>query len=65
MKLKKTNNFFTIHHYVDDRFLAFDNQIAIGIIYNLFNSIHNNITFTKILEENNHLSFVVVNIAKT
>ena len=65
MRLKKNFFSFTIYRYVDDLFLVFDNQFEIDIIFNLFNSIHKNITFTKKLEVNNHLSFLDVNITKT
>ena len=44
--------------------MAFDNRNEIDVIFNLFNSIHRNITFTNELEENNHFAFFHVNITK-
>ena len=62
---KKPNISFTIYRYVNDLFLTFDNQVKIDIIFNLFNSIHKKIIFTKEFEKNNHLPFQGVNITKT
>ena len=62
---KKPNISFTIYRYVDDLLLAFDNQIEIDIIFNLFNSIHKNITLIQEFEENHRLLFLNVNITTT
>ena len=61
---KKTNISITIYCSVDDQLLAFDNQIEIDIICNLFNSIHKKIIFTKALEKNNHLPFWMLILGK-
>ena len=57
----KSNHQFTVHRYVDDLFLAFDDPNHID---HVFNSIHQKIKFTKDSEENNKLAFLDVQIIK-
>ena len=62
---KKSSSSFSVYRYVDDLFLAFENPDDIQPVFALFNSIHNNITFTKEIETCNQLSFLDVHILKT
>ena len=49
---------FSVLRYVDDLLLSFDHQKDIDEVFKIFNSTHNNIAFTKELEENNTLPFL-------
>ena len=62
---KKLKTAIIIYHYVDDLFLAFDNKEDIEKTFQLFNSIHPKIKFTKELENNNQLPFLDIHITKT
>ena len=62
--LVKIKNPPVIMRYVDDLFLAFDNPNDVEYVYQIFNSIHPNLKFTK--EENKRkLPFLDVLITKT
>ena len=43
----KSNHQFTVHHYVDDLFLTFDDPNHINHVFSTFNSTHQKIKFTK------------------
>ena len=60
----KSNHQFTVHHYVDDLFLTFDDPNHIDHVFSTFNSIHQKMKFTKENEENNKLAFLDVQITK-
>ena len=60
----KSNHQFTVHRYVDDLFLTFDDPNNIDHVFSTFNSIHQKIKFTKENEENNKLAFLDVQITK-
>ena len=51
--------------YVDDLFLAFDNPNDVEYVYQIFNSIHPNLNFTKEEENERKLPFLDVLITKT
>ena len=54
-----------IMRYVDDLFLVFDNPNDIEYVYQIFNSIHPNLKFTKEEENKEKLPFLDVLITKT
>ena len=56
---------FSVLHCVDDLFFSFDHYKDIDEIFKIFNSTHNNIAFTKELEENNTLPFLDTLIHRT
>ena len=56
----KSNHQFTVHRYVDDLFLTFDDPNHIDHVFRTFNSIHQKIKFTKENEETNKLAFLDV-----
>ena len=60
----KSNHQFTVHRYVDDWFLTFNDPNQIDHVFRTFNSIHQKTKFTKELEENNKLAFLDVQITK-
>ena len=60
----KSNHQFTVHRYVDDLFLTFDDPNHIDHVFSTFNSIQQKIKFTKENEENNKLAFLDVQITK-
>ena len=60
----KSNHQFTVHRYVDDLFLTFDDPNHIDQVFSTFNSIHQKIKFTQENEENNKLAFLDVQITK-
>ena len=49
----QSNCSFSVLGYVDDLFLSFDQHKDIDEVFKIFNSAHNNVAFTKELEENN------------
>ena len=49
---------FTVHRFVDDLFLTFDDPNHIDHVFSTFNSKHQKIKFTKKSKENNKLAFV-------
>ena len=51
--------------YVDDLFLAFDNPYDVEYVYQIFNSIHPNLKFTKEEENERKLLFLDALITKT
>ena len=60
----KSDRQFTVHRYVDDLFLTFDDPNHIDHVFSTFNSIHQKIKSTKESEENNELAFLDVQITK-
>ena len=60
----KSNHLFTVHRYVDDLYLTFDDPNHIDHVFSTFNSIHQKIKFTKENKENNKLAFLDVLITK-
>ena len=60
----KSNHQFTVHRYMDDLFLTFDDPNHIDHVFSTFNSIHQKIKFTKENEVNNKLAFLDVQIPK-
>ena len=64
LEAAKSNHQFTVHRYVDDIFLNFDDHNLIDYEFWTFNSIHQKIKFTKEHVENNKLAFLVVRITK-
>ena len=60
----KFNHQFTVHRYVDNLFLTFDDPNHIDHVFSTFNSIHQKIKFTKENEENNKLAILDVQITK-
>ena len=54
-----------IMRYVDDLFSAFDNPNDVEYVYQIFNSIHPNLNFTKEEENERKLPFLDVLITKT
>ena len=62
---KKSTTSFKIYRYVDDLFLSFNNSEDIDLIFDLFNSIHSKLKFTKEIETNSQISFLDVYIIKT
>ena len=60
----KSNHQFTVHRYLDDLFLTFDDPNHIDHVFSTLNSIHQKIKFTKENQENNKLAFLVVQITK-
>ena len=60
----KSNHQFTVHRYVDDLFLTFDDPNHIDHVFCTFNSIHQKIKFTKENEVTNKLAFLDVQITK-
>ena len=63
--LAKIKNPPVIMRYVDDLFLAFDNPNDVDYVYQIFNSIHPNLKFTKEEEKERKLPFLDVLITKT
>ena len=63
--LAKIKNPPVIMRYVDDLFLAFDNPNDVEYVYQIFNSIHPNLKFTKEEENERKLPFLDVLITKT
>ena len=63
--LAKIKNPPVIMRYVDDLFLAFDNPNDIEYVYQIFNSIHPKLKFTKEEENEGKLPFWDVLITKT
>ena len=63
--LAKIKNPPVIMRYVDDLFLAFDNPNDIEYVYQILNSIHPNLKFTKEEENEGKLPFLDVVITKT
>ena len=61
----KIKNPPVIMRYVDDLVLAFDNPNDIEYVYQIFNSIHPNLKFTKEEEYERKLPFLDVLITKT
>ena len=61
----QSNCSFSVLRYVDDLFLSFDHHKDIDEVFKIFNSTHNNIAFTKELEENNALPFLDTLIHQT
>ena len=60
----KIKNPPVIMRYVDDLFLAFDNPNDIEYVYQIFNSIHPNLKFTKEEENEGKLPFLDVLLPK-
>ena len=60
----KSNHQFTVHRYVDDLFLTFDDPNHIDHVSSTFNSILQKIKYTKENEENDKLAFLDVQITK-
>ena len=60
----QSNCSFNVLYYIDDLFLLFDHYKDIDKVFKIFNS-HNNIAFTKELEENNTLPFLNILIHQT
>ena len=63
--LAKIENPPVIMRYVDDLFLAFDNPNDVEYVYQIFNSIHPNLKFTKEEKNERKLPFLDVLIIKT
>ena len=63
--LAKIKNPPVIMYYVDDLFLAFNNPNDVEYVYQIFNSIHPNLKFTKEEENERKLPFLDVLITKT